>query len=234
MFRPIRQLPLLCVALAACHASGAPVAAPEPSVRPGVNERFLAPDLDVEQFVETFEGESREIAARRPDLVAALDLEPGMSVADIGAGTGLFSGDFAAAVGPTGRVLAVEISPGFLTHLRTRFAGRQEITVVEGGERSVELEAGSVDLAWVCDTYHHFEFPRSTLASLHTAIAPGGRLVLVDFERIPGLTRQWLLDHVRAGKAVFRAEVEAAGFRFVAELEDLGLEENYFLVFERP
>ena len=60
------------------------------------------------------------------------------------------------------------------------------MTVVLGGERSVELPEASVDLAFVCDTYHHFEYPRSTLASLHTAIRPGGALVVVDFEREPG------------------------------------------------
>ena len=58
--------------------------------------------------------------------------------------------------------------------------------------------------------------------------------MIVDFERIPGTTREWLLDHVRAGKEVFRAEIEAAGFTFVEEVEISGFEENYLLIFKKP
>lgn len=85
----------------------------------------------------------------------------------------------------------------------------------------------------MCDTYHHFEYPRATLASIRRALRPGGRLVVIDFERIPGKTRPWLLSHVRAGKAVFRGEVEKAGFAFVREAEIEGFRENYFLLFRK-
>ena len=99
---------------------------------------------------------------------------------------------------------------------------------------SIDLPEGSIDAAWICDTYHHFESPQATLASIKRALRPGGRLVLIDFERIPGVTRDWLLEHVRADKATFRSEVEAAGFEFVDEPEVEGLEENYVLRFRRP
>src|SRR5690606_28394541 len=95
------------------------------------------------------------------------------------------------------------------------------------------LPKASIDVIFVCDTYHHFSHPESTLASLHRALRPGGRLVVVDFERIPGVSREWLLDHVRAGKEVFRAEIEAAGFVLDREVEIAGLEENYCLTFTR-
>ena len=61
----------------------------------------------------------------------------------------------------------------------------------------------------------------------------GGRLVVIDFDRIPGKSRQWILDHTRAGKEVFRAEIEAAGFEFVEEVKIPGFVENYFLKFEK-
>jgi len=64
-------------------------------------------------------------------------------------------------------------------------------------------------------------------------LRPGGELIVVDFERIPGETRKWLLDHVRANKQTFRAEIEAAGFEFVEEVQIEGLVENYFLRFSR-
>jgi len=232
----IPQLGLVCLALACSGPAAAPPESKEASVSPGVNENFLSEDLDVEYYVEIFEGESREVSLQRARIVEALALSPGMALADIGAGTGLFLPDFDRAVGPEGRVFAVEISPKFLEHLRERTEreGLARVEVVEGLEDSVALPAASVDLAFVCDTYHHFEYPRSTLASLYSAIRPGGSLVVLDFERIPGESQEWVLGHVRAGKQVFREEIESAGFRFEREVVVEGLKENYVLRFRRP
>jgi ubiquinone/menaquinone biosynthesis C-methylase UbiE len=208
----------------------------EASVRPGANDVFLAENLDVDRFVGIFEGESREVFANRERIVEALALSPGMAVADIGAGTGAFLPAFDREVGREGRVYAVDISPKFLEHLRERVTQEDlaSVAVVKGLEDSIELQAASVDLAFVCDTYHHFEYPRSTLASLFAAIRPGGSLWIVDFERIPGESREWILDHVRAGRKVFTREIEQAGFRFDGEVPVDGLAENYLLRFRRP
>ncbi len=210
--------------------------APEASVRPGINKPFLSADLDVDQWAERFEGESREIYVERQGIADTLGIEPGMAVADIGAGTGLFLSLLDERVGPEGAVYAVEIAPNFVTHLRERAEreGLAQVEVVVGSERSVELAKASVDLAFVCDVYHHFEYPQASLASLREAIRPGGQLVVIDFERIPGTSPQWLLEHVRAGKQVFRSEVEAAGFELIEEVAVPGLKENYFLRFRRP
>lgn len=235
-------LGLACLASSltlACSSPAGIASADEParaSVRPGINNRFLAEDLDVKRFERIFEGESREVFANREQIVAALALSPGMRVADIGAGTGAFLPVFDREVGREGRLYAVDISPRFLDHLRTR-AAREDlgsVEVVTGREDSVELPAASVDLAFVCDTYHHFEYPEATLASLYAAIRPGGALVVVDFERVPGETAEWLMEHVRAGKDVFTQEIRSAGFRFEGELAVAGLEENYVLRFRRP
>ncbi len=215
----------------------------------GINDGFLAEDLDVEQYVERFEGESRAVYAERQAIVDALSLSPGDAVADIGAGTGFFSLLFVDAVSPgrgsepappkdssdAGQVYAVEISPRFLEHLRARAAAEApgRLEVVEGTARSVSLPDASIDLAFVCDVYHHFEYPSESLASLHSALRPGGSLVLIDFERIPGVSPAWLLEHVRAGREVFQAEIEAAGFQLVEEIELAGLDDNYILRFER-
>jgi predicted methyltransferase len=218
--------------LAAC--TGAPPA-PEASVRPGINEDFLNPALSVAEWEARFEVESREIFAQRGGLARAVGLAPGDTVADVGAGTGLFLVPFAAAVGPEGKVYAVDLSPVFVEHLAGR-ARELRLSQVEAHlcrADALDLPPGSLDRAFICDTYHHFEYPRSTMASLHEALRRNGEVVIVDFERIPGVSREWVLDHVRCGKAEVIAEVESDGFELLEELDVPGLSENYVLRFRR-
>lgn len=207
---------------------------PEASVKPGINEKFLDPNLKVGEWTEKFETESREIYHLRDQIVAAAGIKPGMTVADIGAGTGLFTLPFSEAAGPDGTVYAVEIAKNFLEHIRARAAkvNAANVRTVLCNERSVELPEASVDLAFLCDVYHHFEYPKSTLATLHRAIKPGGELILIDFKRIPGESSDFIMGHVRAGQEVFEAEIAAAGFEKTAEVSDL-LKENYFVRFKR-
>lgn len=221
-------LSLLC----ACH--GAPPAE-QASVKPGINQPFLDASLDVAHYEQVFEGESREIYAQRQHIVDLLQLHGGMDVADVGAGTGLYTWLFAKAVGPSGRVLAVDIAPKFISHIAELAAERQLLNVepLLCSERDTELPAGSVDLVFVCDTYHHFEYPQATLASIHRALRPGGELVIVDFIREPGVSRPWVLDHVRAGLDVVEREIGAAGFELVRREATPFLSENYMLRFRR-
>lgn len=226
------MLPLIVfIALSSGHAL-----AQGDSVRPGINDKFLSDELDVDQWTKRFEGESRQIYARRNEIVAALALESKQRVADVGAGTGFFSELLAEAVGPNGLIWALEISPKFIEHLQDRFAkaGLSQIEVIENSDRSTGLADSSIDLAFICDVYHHFEYPNAMLKNLAHVLRPGGSLVIVDFERIPGNTDDWILDHVRAGKEVFRAEIESAGFVFKDEIKIEGLEDNYILRFTHP
>jgi tRNA A58 N-methylase Trm61 len=89
--------------------------AQEKSVRPGINKPFENPD--VKEFIGKFEVESREIFTQRKEIVAVCKIKPGMAVADIGAGTGLFTRLFAKEVGSTGKVYAVDIAPNFIEHI---------------------------------------------------------------------------------------------------------------------
>lgn len=208
-------------------------AAPESSVKPGVNAEFLKPDLNVSQWVERFEREGREIYDRREAIVAAARLQPGMVVADIGAGTGLFTPYFSRAVGPKGKVMAVDIVPAFLDRIRQRATaeGLANVQTVLCTDRSVELPPNSIDFAFICDVYHHFEYPHSSMTSLHRALRAGGELLLVDFKRVPGKSSDWVLDHVRAGQDVFTAEIHAAGFEQVEERDIL--KDNYVVRFRK-
>jgi FkbM family methyltransferase len=208
-----------------------PALAQEKSVRPGINKPFEDPD--VKEFVGKFETESREIYAERKEILEKCRLKEGMAVADVGAGTGLFTRLFAEAVGKEGRVYAVDIAPKFIEHIEKtcKEAGLKNVKGVVCKPDSVGLEDGSVDLVFICDTYHHFEFPNKTMASIHRALRPGGRVVLIDFHRIEGKSSDWVLGHVRAGQEVFVKEIESAGFKQVGE--EKFLKENYFVRFEK-
>lgn len=205
------------------------------SVNPGINDKFLSETLEIAEWRKRFEGESRQIYTHRKEIVAALKLRDKQRVADIGAGTGLFSELFARAVGHNGLVWALEISPKFIEHMQDRFsqADLDQIEVVENTERSTGLAESSIDLAFLCDVYHHFEYPEDMLRNLAYVLRWGGSLVIIDFERIPGETSNFIMNHVRAGKDVFRKEIEAAGFSFKEEIKIEGLTDNYILRFVR-
>ncbi|QDV63847.1 class I SAM-dependent methyltransferase [Crateriforma conspicua] len=206
------------------------------SVKPGINKSFLNKELDVQSYVDRFETESREIFRARQSIVDAIGLKPGDRIADVGTGTGLFVEPFSEAVGKDGWVFATDIAPKFLERVERliEMKSLNNASAVLSGQDDVRLPPNSVDVLFVCDVYHHFEFPSQSLYSIFRAVRPGGHFVIIDFNRIPGESRPWLLDHVRAGKEVFRSEIEDAGFEFVEEVEIPEFQENYFLRFRRP
>lgn len=212
-----------------------PAAAQPPAVGadPKINQRFY--DADAADWTMRFEGESREIYARRHDIVAASGAKPGMTVADVGAGSGFIAMLLARQVGPQGRVIASEISKPFILALalRAKNEGITNLTTVLGTQSDTGLPADSVDIVITTDVYHHFEQVPATLASIKRALKTGGRFIVVDFERIPGVTPQSTLDHVRAGKETVIEEVLGAGFKLREEVKSLGLKTNYYLIFER-
>ncbi len=205
--------------------------AQEKSVRPGINDAFQNPD--VSHFVERFEREGREVYDQRERIITACRLKPGMIVADIGAGTGLFTRLIAPQVGPKGEVLAVDIAKPFVDYvvLSCRKQGLRNVRGVVCRPDSVMLPKASIDLAFICDTYHHFEFPYKTMRSIHRALKPRGRVVLVEFHRREGVSSDWILGHVRAGQEVFVEEIKLAGFRVVRE--EKFLETSYLMTFEK-
>ncbi len=202
----------------------------------GINDSFLDPEMKVEDFIKRFEIESREVFSCRKQILAAVQLEPGMAVADVGAGTGLYMAAFSNAVGKDGKVYAIDISPNFVKHLRER--AKQEklgnVDVVLCSDHDVNLRPSSVDRVFICDVYHHFEYPDSSLASIYAALRVGGQLILVDFNNDgQGERGEWLKNHVRAPKEVFKQEVIDAGFKFVEEVTIDGFQENYLLRFAK-
>ena len=120
----------------------------------------------------------------RPDLVlSALELKPGMTVADIGAGTGYYSWRIAQRVGSGGAVYAVDVQLEMIRMLEKQMSRRGAVNVkaVLGTTTDPKLPENSLDLALMVDVYHEFEYPYEMLAAIVRALKPGGRLVFVEF-----------------------------------------------------
>jgi FkbM family methyltransferase len=121
----------------------------------------------------------------RPDLVlAALELKPGMAVADVGAGSGFYSRRIAQLVGKTGTVYAVDIQPRMLKLIERDLARHTlaNVKTVLAKPTDPNLRAGSLDLAVMVDVYHELEFPYEVMTGLTAALRPGGRLAIVEFK----------------------------------------------------
>lgn len=157
-----------------------------------------------------------------PDLaVQLLNLKPGMTVADIGAGVGYYSIRIAAKVGPTGKVYATDLQPGMLRLLRKRLE-RDKVTNIEpvlGTETESKLPDNSIDMAILVDVYHEFSEPQKMLASIRRALKDDGRLVLFEFRKedpkVP------IREEHKMSIAVAKQELEAEGYVVDKILSDL-------------
>jgi precorrin-6B methylase 2 len=161
------------------------------------------------------EREEREQEERGSRLLAALKLQPGMVVADIGAGSGWYTRRLAPLVGPQGRVYAVDVQPQMVAMLEeiARRPGFGNVVPVLGTTVDVKLPAGSLDLSIMVDVYHELEFPWEMLASLVRATRPGGRIVFVEYRAedafVPIKTLHKMSEaQVRREAAVFPLEWE--------------------------
>jgi precorrin-6B methylase 2 len=135
------------------------------------------------QAAAWLERNEREQEERTDLLVAELPLQPGMTVADIGAGTGHISRRMAVRVGSGGKIYAVDVQPQMIAMLDalSKQSGVKQIESVLATASDVKLPAASVDLAIMVDVYHELEFPREVLASIVRALKPGGRVVFVEY-----------------------------------------------------
>lgn len=174
--------------------------------RARVAELLTAPDRDTRQ--------------KPQELVAALGLRPGDTVADVGTGVGYLLPYLSRAVGPQGKVIAQDVFADFLAQAKAN-AAKHKLTNVEfvlGTERDAQLPAGAADVILVLDTYHHFDYPGQMLASLKRALKPGGRLVIVDFHKNQeSMPNGRALEHIRLSAADAVREIESHGFRLASQ-----------------
>ncbi len=172
------------------------------------------------------------IAEEDPDaLHAALAVRPGQTACDVGAGTGYHSIRLARAVGPKGRVIASDLQPEMLALLRTAVddAGVGNVEAVLATDTDPALPAGACDLILLVDVYHELAQPEAMLGAFARALAPNGRLALVEFRgEDPDVP---IKPEHKMTVAQVRRELEPRGYRLVQQYD--GLPWQHLLVFDR-
>ena len=203
-----------------------PVPLAEPGAPPGF---FPAPARPVAEIVSPVwnSPQRHDEADEAGQLVRALGLRPGMTVADIGAGSGYHTLRLAPVLGPTGRLIAQDVEARYLMNLAkaVRAKGLENVTLALGDPHDPRLPRASVDLALLVHMYHEVAQPYAFLYNLAPAVKPGGRVAVVDLDR----------ETSRHGtpRALLRCEMEAVGYRQVS-VAPLSGDVGYLAVFEPP
>ena len=181
-------------------------------------------------YIASLDDPARDAYQKPDEVLKALALRPGEVVADIGAGSGYFALRFAHAVGETGRVYAVDVSPDMVRHLnrRLRDAGIRNVVPILSDPDDPLLPDASVDRFVIVNTWHHVEDQPKYLGLLKRMLKPGGQIVHIDFQK------RDLPVGPPVGMKIAREDLvkqmETAGFRLAAEHGFLPYQ--YFLVFE--
>ena len=192
-----------------------------PEGREAVAKTLIAPDRDEKQKPE--------------ELVKAMSLTAGMTVADIGTGAGYMLPFLSRAVGPGGRVLAEDIQDDFLAKARSKAESEKlgNVTFIKGSETDPTLPAGAVDVVLALDSYHHYDYPEKMLAGIGRGLKPDGRVVIVEYYRRPNaMPNGRAMEHIRLDAPDVIREIEANGFRLVSQREHVK-DSQYMLTFAR-
>jgi len=189
------------------------------------------PPRNSSRYIQVLEDSSRDSWQQPQRVIATLGLKPGERVADLGAGPGYFTLRLARAVGPSGKVFAVDISREMLDYLEKQARAQQLINIqpVLAMPHDPKLPAASVDLIFICDTLHHISERSTYFPMLVRALKPGGRLVNIDFHKRPLPVGPPVEMKIPRGEMI--REAEAAGFHLAHKYEFLKYQ--YFVVFTR-
>lgn len=217
--------------LASCGGKEAASEVAEPLPPPSYGEE----EENSEVFLDSMEVGSRELYSAREAVLNAANVPEDARIADIGAGTGLYSLMFADKVGPKGVVYAIDIEPRFLKLIGQRAADLDvgNIVAVLGRDKDITLPPSSVDLVFIADTYHYFSDRPAIMTTVKDALSPRGRLIILDYTLDETHKDDPQRAHVRFGKAGMINEVTSFGFKLVEEPQVEGLNDIYMLVFEK-
>jgi arsenite methyltransferase len=184
----------------------------------------------VHHWVHVFESPNRAEWQKPDQVVHALNLKPGQTVVDIGAGTGYFTRRFAGAVGPTGTAVGVDIEPEMVAYMKAD-AKKLRLSNYEsrpGKSDDPELASHSADVVFFCDVLHHIDDRLAYLSKVKPALKPGGRVAVVEFKKRTLPVGPPPADKI--AREAMISEFRAAGYRLVREHDFLPYQ--YFLEFE--
>jgi ubiquinone/menaquinone biosynthesis C-methylase UbiE len=184
-----------------------------------------------QRLAARLDGAGRDAQQKPRELVALLDLKPGQTVADIGTGAGYMLPYLSSAVGPSGQVIAEDIHPDFLAAAKAKVLSEKlsNVSYVLGTNRAVHLPANSVDVVFVLDAYHHFDYPAEMIGSIREALKKDGRFIVVDYYK----KHFYNSDHVRLDPEDVIKEVESHGLRRLSRRE-FNPNDQYILIFTKP
>ena len=173
------------------------------------------------QKADWLEREGRAELEKPEMVIQAMEIQEGMTVAEIGAGTGFFSRRLAKAVGPSGKVYAEDIQPEMLEMLKKNTAKEEigNVIPVLGTETDPKLPA-KVDRILLVDVYHEFQKPEPMLAAIRDSLAPGGTVILVEY-RLEGETASHINVKHRMSVDQVLSEWTGAGFLLLNQIETL-------------
>jgi ubiquinone/menaquinone biosynthesis C-methylase UbiE len=198
------------------------------------NERYQTPEGRA-AVAKGLIASDRDARQKPVELVAHMNLKPGMVVADVGTGAGYMLPFLSKAVGAAGKVLAQDIQDDFLAQAKKKAEQDQlgNILYVKGTATDPMLPEGGVDVALTLDAYHHYDYPEKMLAGLRKALKPGGRLVIVDYYKRPAaMSGGRAMQHIRLDSADVIKEVTANGFTLVSEREHIK-DSQFMAIFTR-
>jgi len=190
----------------------------------GDHARFGNP-ADLDAYIQGLQDPERDAWQLPERVIQALAIQPGQTVCDLGAGPGYFTLRLARAVGPAGRVFAVDVEPRILDALRSNIegSGARNVTPILGLGDDPLLPPASCALILIVNTYHHFPDPPAYLKRLASALAPGGRIANLDFRE----DAEHGPRH-RIPRADFLEQARSAGYELAAE--ESFLPQQYFMV----
>ena len=170
--------------------------------------------------IEWLERPERELEENSTMLIKNMQLQPGMNVADIGAGSGYHSRLISKLIG-NGKVYAVDVEPMMLVYLKQRIEQEKlsNIIPVLGTSTSVSLPNESIDMVFLADVYHEFSHPYEMGQSMYNALKKDGKLVLVEFREEDDAVPIKSIHKMSESQAV--KELKAVGFRLEKNIRNL-------------
>jgi SAM-dependent methyltransferase len=189
------------------------------------------PFNEVKKWVRVFDDPSRATWQMPEKVAAAMSLKPGMTVADLGAGTGYFVEYLSKPVSPGGMILAIDTEPEMVKYIGARVGrdGLDNVVPVLAHPGDPFLPRGRVDRVLIVDTYHHIDDRLRYFGRMKEALVPGGRVVVVDFKKKP-LPVGPPVEHKLSRDFVVE-EMQKSGW--ILDREETFLQHQYFLIF-RP